>query len=264
MSHSPILASKQDLGPHPSYTSVRVTRPHSDADTLATCFKGVEPWVMFPELGKSGNNPHFHVVFPGIDKAVYERIRTRIKTAFPGKQGNSLCTVTKWTNGILQGIQYISKEGKDPHVSCVEAHHLVHSAPAWVNHDITSTTTEATPKPKRERLGDPMLTLSNLIKQAVRVARARGIDSLPKAIAHLIYEESWVPSRDILRGVPLDYHRIFRHRMAKRPDVHTTVAPPSWAYPHDTDRPWPAHEFLGNPVGHQKVWSDHVFKSTPE
>ena len=96
--------------PPDEYLSVRITAPHDEWDKICTGGRFSESWyISWAEHGKSGSNPHFHVLLPGSGVNDAERVRKRLKTA--GYSGNQHISVKLNKNGILQGLQYCGKEG---------------------------------------------------------------------------------------------------------------------------------------------------------
>ena len=95
--------------PTASYTSVRITIPHVQHDQLCTVLDGCQPYILYPHTGITTSKEHFHVVFSDTSRTTIERLRKRLKTKF-GLSGNGDYSIKQMHNGILSGIQYISKE----------------------------------------------------------------------------------------------------------------------------------------------------------
>lgn len=103
--------TNQQTSPTPpnEYLSVRITAEISEWDEISLKCKFAESWyITWAENGKSGTNPHFHVLLPGTGTKDAERIRNRLKRA--GYSGNQCISVKLWENGILQGISIAEKK----------------------------------------------------------------------------------------------------------------------------------------------------------
>ena len=77
---------------------------------------------------------------------------------------------------------------------------------------------------------DPVLTLSNVIKQAVkfRTHHCLTTDDLGEVV-YLMLTHGWIPNRDLLKGIPSGYFDLFRIRVV--PGL--TLNRPIWCNPHD-------------------------------
>jgi hypothetical protein len=88
------------------YLSVRVTTPYHFWNKVENCVNSEEWHVNWKENGKSGTNPHFHVLVSGSKPADAERIRKRLKVA--GYTGNRELSVKLCQNGILRAHTHVS------------------------------------------------------------------------------------------------------------------------------------------------------------
>jgi len=208
--------------PPTDYISIRLTTPHNEwARIHRSILHDTDHYVAYPHSGKTNENPHWHLFIGANNLRDAERYRKRVKTEFG--TGNANFSLKFLHNGMLSAIQYGSREKTQPMVGGAGTQ-WVASAPAWVPR------TELVSKPSKERLGDPTLTLSNVVKQAVKYAR----EHLPKAtnlqsvLSHMVNDSCWIPSRELLRnGVPREFHLMFTHRMLySRQDY-------DWMLPHD-------------------------------
>lgn len=103
--------------------------------------------------------------------------------------------------------------------------HWVNIAPAWVDHKESHVVS----KPVKERLGDPTLTLSSVVKQAVKYAHRNELECNLTEVLHRMASDGWVPSRDIMtKGLPRAIHDEYDYRMTRR-----ARAPHLWMYPTD-------------------------------
>jgi hypothetical protein len=90
----------------------------------------------------------------------------------------------------------------------------------------------------KERLGDPVLTYSNLVKQAIKFRNEHMADcnSLQNVLSRMVHQSSWIPSRELLRnGVPRELHEIFLDRVTKRQRDYDWMKP---HVPSDDKQKW--------------------------
>lgn len=189
-----------DDTPPTHYLSIRLTCPHDEwARIEQTILEGIDHYVAYPHIGKSeGGNPHWHIFIPAGAAREGDRIRNRIKREYG--TGNAVFSIKYMSNGLLHGLQYGGREKTQPMVGR-SMQRWVDQAPAWVE---GGRPVVKTPK---EKLGSPVLTLSNVLKQALKFARARSLDCNLTEILYLMVQDGWVPSRDILtKGIPRPIH----------------------------------------------------------
>ena len=211
------------------YISYRVTVSHdslSDVERLTREYS--DNYIIFRHLGDGEiPNPHFHILIPTEDLKLFDRIKVRFARYF-NKKGNEFHAGKYWHNGILSGISYCKHgfvTGLLPvyTASCYE--HLLESAPTFVK-SIPNLTSKGQPlATKRERLGEHVLTLGNLLKQAAKYA---GTDNrLDRIILNMTVNLGFVPSRDLMtNGVPEELYELWEHRYKKNP------VPMFWHKPH--------------------------------
>jgi hypothetical protein len=130
--------TNQPTSPTPpdEYLSARITASHDTWNAIAQAGRFNESWyISWAEHGKSGTNPHFHVLLPGTGTNDAERVRKRLKTA--GYTGNSQLSVKFNKNGILQGIQYCGKEGSPFKIGGDQTviQSWIDAAPKWESRD---------------------------------------------------------------------------------------------------------------------------------
>jgi hypothetical protein len=82
-----------------------------------------------------------------------------------------------------------------------------------------------------EPLSNPQLTMSNLLKQAIKYRIEKKIDSTDLGVVlRDMVSDNWDPSRHLIRtGVPTEFYEIFHarcHQSTEPPDI------PEWAKPH--------------------------------
>jgi hypothetical protein len=104
--------------------------------------------------------------------------------------------------------------------------------PKWKQYISDSPTFEKgleTVRKKREKLSDPVLTYSNLLKQAMiyRNTHMADSNSLQNVLSRMVNQSNWVPSRELVtNGVPRELHEMFVDRCNK------TVRDYDWLRPH--------------------------------
>lgn len=243
----------------PTYFSYRVTVGHEFVDDVASiCRKYSNDWCMvLHNPDADDHNPHYHIIFcdwrlPGVDPAKkVANLQKAFKDRFNGK-GNQFHAGKWMSNDPEQALQYFSH---DP----VRYLHMpaswsdrIKAAPAWVPKNGSSS--GPSNSRRRERLGDPVLTLSNCIKQAVIYRHNHQMDtySLQNVLSRMVCQSGWTISRDIeSNGIPRTFHDIFRHRCGgRKPDLICFA-------PHDksakklewADRPDTSGRCIYDPVG---------------
>lgn len=262
-------ATSHELSPH---IGVRLTLPHTP-ENLALIQQalgptqrsdGIEDYVLWPHLGDATEKPHYHLVFLP-SECSRQAFSNRLKNV--GLSGNKDFSVKVQPKSILLGVSYLSHDTRfEPTCGSELAKSWVDTAPPWIEQRPGKLAPgQPVPKPLKEKLGDPVLTLTNVVKQGVRVSRIRKLTSLTAAILYLTRKESWVPSRDITQGIPAELFDEYAVRMGIIPDT----TPQLWARPHHREiNHWQASDsepfdLCGNPGNSKKRWADHVFKDDP-
>lgn len=205
------------------YLSIRLTTSHDEwPRILSSVLHDVYTYVAYPHTGKTAENPHWHILIVPDHIRDGERLRHRIKSTFGG--GNKSFSFKKLTNGLLAGIQYCSRESTRPMVAGPDMQHWIDLAPAW-----ETDKSKLVSKPSKERLADPSLTLTNVVKQAVKYARQHSLTCNLTEVLFRMASDDWVPSRDLLKnGLPRPIHDEFAYRMTLR-----ERKPHLWMYPTD-------------------------------
>lgn len=210
MTNSPTNQPNQ-LDPPNDYLSIRVSTPHHFWTKVKDCLDPKTWYISWKEHGKSGTNPHFHVLVPGSHSRDCERIRKRLKAA--GYTGNQCIRVKFEQNGILQGIQYCGKEGPpheiggDPRV----IQKWIDLAPPWEPKQNVGKYMIKEQKKPRNPDHFLMITYQNLERVAIRYHKENGIasDQLEQTLAAM-HKDGWRLSVDILRrGLPQSYYDQF-------------------------------------------------------
>lgn len=197
--------------PPDAYLSVRVTTPHHFWNKIEKCVESEDWYISWKEHGKSGTNPHFHVLVSGSRPSDCERIRKRLKVA--GYSGNRELSVKLCQNGILQGIQYCGKEGP-PHAiggdkTIIQS--WIDAAPAWQPKQLVAAYMEKKPKKVTNPDHFWMITYRNLEKVTLRYHKENGIasDQLEHTLAAM-HKDGWRLSVDIeRRGIPQCFYDQF-------------------------------------------------------
>lgn len=242
----------------PTYFSYRVTIGHEFAGVVYDICHNYSDDFCFVLHNPDGDdhNPHYHIVFcdwlkPGVDSAKkVANLQKAFKDKFDGK-GNKF-HAGKWMyNDVMQALQYFSH---DP----VAYYHYpetwvdrINAAPKWEPKDAKVGSSRPGPRP---RLGDPVLTLSNCVKQALnyRHIHKMGTYSLQSVLSHMVCQGGWIPSRDIMsNGVPRPLHDIFHYRCGGSKPKLNCLAPhdPSPKKQEWADRPDLSGRCYLDPVG---------------
>lgn len=226
----------------PPYYSYRVTLAHSfESDVVQVLRKYSDDWCgVKHNPDADDHNPHFHFVIMDFDTKKVDAFKKAMCLKFSQK-GNGFHAGKFRTNDVMEALTYFSHDPVGylhfPHDSWQKR---IIDAPKWQPHGPAS---RASNKRPRERLGDPTLTYSNLVKQAVlyRTNHAMDTCSLECVLDRMVSKGGWIPSRDLVtNGVPEDLHAIF----ASRVNGHAYKG--SWSRPHEpSDR---KKEWLDRPV----------------
>jgi len=251
----------------PTYFSYRVTVGHEFVDQVCDiCKKYSDDWclVMHNPDGDD-HNPHYHMIFcdfrvKGVDPAKKVAcLQKAFKDKFNGK-GNKFHAGKWMTNDVLQALQYFSHDPVGYRHFPASWADRIREAPVWEPKHGPSNHSG----PRRERLGDPVLTLSNIVKQAIKFRDTHCMDthSLQNVVSRMVCQGGWIPSRDIsTNGIPRLYHDIFRGRV-----LGFRGFDPSQFYPHDPCER--RREWLDRPDTSGRIYSDPVgggsMRITPE
>lgn len=236
----------------PTYWSVRITLGHEHVDRLCTLIRHYSSdWCMVAHNPDNDeHNPHFHLVvldFLSEPKKKVMAFVKRLKETFQlgGNGGYS----GKWrTNDVMEALTYFSHDPVFYKYYPDSWDTRIKAAPAWKENGQSSRFTRGRP---RERLGDPTLTFSSVLKQALKYRHAHQMDtsSLTNVLSRMVNEGGWIPSRELLtNGVPRELHELFECRVTKR------KWDPDWMYPHvRSDR---KQEWLDRPDRRAKIIHD--------
>jgi hypothetical protein len=208
-----------------NYISVRITVPHSDVEQVVKLCSDYNYCIYMHKAGT--DNEHFHVCFPD---GKPEAIRQRLKRTWPDRGGNKFCSVKSYANGLRSFVFYCHHEGANPVFKDQVWQGYVDEVikdGAYKKHDKTQST--GVDRKVRERLSNPQLTMSNLLRQSLKWARendtgARDLGSVLKRMVN----HGWDPDYGLLsKGVPSEYYDIFAARMQGK-----SIEEQDWMKPH--------------------------------
>lgn len=205
------------------YLSYRITVDHIDVDKVKSIVtKYASEYIIWPHRGDSDiPKEHFHIIIPTQDKKLSDRLSKCFRTSYQ-RTGNGFHASKYFSNGVADAIAYLKHDASgDP----------VYEGSYWAK--LISDTevksfkrdTSRGTKPVREKLGDPMLTLSNLLKQCMK---HRDKETNLQLVIARMQRDGWIPSRDlIVNGVPEEYYEIWDQRINKK-DAYVAT----WMQPH--------------------------------
>lgn len=208
-----------------NYISARIKLPHKDVDQVVKLASDFNYCIYMHKAGT--DNEHFHVCFP---EGKSEAIRLRIKRAWPDRGGNGFVCVKSYDNGLRSFVFYCHHEAAEP----------IFKEEIWKGfvEDVKVNGTykkydkngkSGTVQKVRERLSNPQLTMSNILKQSIKWARehdtgARDLGSVLKRMVN----SGWDPDYGLIsKGVPSEYYDIFASRMQGK-----SIEEQDWMKPH--------------------------------
>lgn len=190
------------------YISVRLTIDHSRWDEAVSIFEGMR-WLAWPHLGKSKDNPHYHVLVVESDAKVTERIRKRARDKLK-LSGNGQFRAKLEGNGILNAITYCAKEGTVALHSHEEDRRLIDMAPDWEHRDgIGQYMMKKGQKPLHEDHFKE-LTYRNLEKATLRYHQQYSTKpTLEDTLEHM-HQHGWRLNIAVIRGgIPSTFYDEF-------------------------------------------------------
>jgi len=137
--YGPVLSSDVSVSlddQYSNYVSIRINYPHADSANLRrTLSQYVEEFIYFPHLGKTKENPHYHICIPvkvGDDmiKCV-DKYRKYFKMHLK-LVGNKHMMCKSMDNGVAKFISYAAREGTTPVSKGDNWAYFIDKAPAWV------------------------------------------------------------------------------------------------------------------------------------
>lgn len=217
---SPLPTNQPTNLPPENYIAIRINFPHSRVEDVVTCFD--ESFCLYPHLGKSGENPHFHICVPVIDDdmvKVTERLRKRLKGRL-NLTGNKQISCKSMSNCVLKYIQYASREGTTPVHSGGDWGDWISQAPKWEPKSVQTTIRGTRPVPEDHF---KLLTYQNMKKVALRHRLRYNLKSTDMAEihAHMIAHDNWDYNISVKKGGIPDCEYIhFEMMCAGSKDVH--------------------------------------------
>lgn len=182
-----------------NYVSIRITVGHDQWDEVKQALQldSEQPYVAYPHTGNNGDNPHYHITVVTDDvKKTSERLRNRLKRNYTG---NAQYSIKSMDNGILQAIQYMSKEGTDPIHEGDGTAGWIADAPEWV-HKVQSVLKSR----KRPRDPDtiPQITYNNMMRICRRWRLTHDIKTtdLFKILDNILPTEEYALSMTVIKG----------------------------------------------------------------
>lgn len=207
------------------YVAVRINYPHDKDGVLKSAISD-EVYCYYKHLGKTGENPHYHLCFPiedGVDPVrVTERIRKKLKTKLDLK-GNKQISCKSMDNGVLSFIQYASREGTTASHRGHPAKHpwmyWIARAPKWEAKVVQKTIVGV----KRPRDPDvpKQLTYANMKRAALRHRLRYNLKTtdLAEVLGHMHDHDDWDLSIMVYKGgIPnvyrADFENMCKHQMS--------------------------------------------------
>lgn len=192
------------------YVSLRVTLSHSEENNVISLL-GDAHYIMYPHLGKAGDNPHYHILIVTTDAKDCEKYRLRFKRAYKS-EGNEFIRVKFMSNGILNAITYCAKEGTKAIHSQEDDRHLIDSAPAWEERERNiGGYLISKPGPRVHEDHFKIITLRNIEKSSLRFRQRKGLKtkSLSKILAAMHNEGYRLDSNILKNGIPAPIYEEF-------------------------------------------------------
>lgn len=250
--NSPTHSLTQD----PDYLPFRFTLPHDIGrpwiDTLLTKI-GASAMVALEYSDK--HKEHFHIVALTPTDSVYKAIQNGLDRCKLETGLHKWKPAQRWSKrnyGTYVGaLRYTMKDGNYHLIGSGITPEFLSTIPPWTKCAKTAAST------KPERLSDPVLTLSNVIKQAVKFRAQHYLATTDLAVViQNMLARGWIPSRDILRGIPAEHHDLFRARVDPKFKIHL----PIWAGPHSNPYPWTSINIYAPPTGGGMTYRDYKSK----
>ena len=212
------------------YYSYRLTVAHDKwADFRAIIEKYSKDWVAclhYPDDEEDGcSEEHFHCAFRDFDKKKIDAFRKAVATHFK-RAGNGLHAGVVRNNAIECAIGYMKHDERGAFYHSEQDYwkEMVNDANPFIKG------AGGKMKKPKEKLSDPILTYTNVMKQALKFRDEHAMydtDSLKNVLSRMVNQGRWIPSRKLLRnGVPRELHEMFKDR------VNTTTREYNWMKPH--------------------------------
>lgn len=220
------VATSASYRPGSEYYSYRVNMSIGLADTFVNVVRKYSDnyCIVAHNPDADDHNPHFHCIMLDFDKKKVDAFRKKMTVDFKAT-GNEFHAGRFRTNDFMEALTYFSHDPVRYWFYPDTWAERIKDAPAWQPNAGGSSH-----RGPRQRLGDPVLTYSNLVKQALLFRTSHQMDthSLGNVLSRMVSQGSWLPSRELVsNGVPRELHELFASRIDKR------VVVQDWMYPHD-------------------------------
>lgn len=239
------------LTPDTPFTAYRFTLPHSQVDHVNSFFADCHAVVALEHSEK--HKEHFHVVCLTPTHPVYKSIANRIARCKWARA--QYWSKRNYKNDFVGALRYTIKDGNYHLLGTLITQAYLSTISPWTKCAPTVETE------KREKLSDPVLTLSNVIKQAVKFRAQHYLTTNDLGeVVHLMLTHGWIPSRDLLKGLPSGHFDLFRIRVVPG----SILERPIWCKPHDDPRPWTPATFYapGPPGGGSNKYTYHDYQKS--
>lgn len=232
----------------PTYFSYRLTISHEHVAQVYDICRVYSNDFCFVlhQADEAEKAPHYHFVFMSMPKKIVANMQKAFKDKYNGK-GNKFHAGLSRDNDVIEALSYFSHDPVAYRYYPDSWADRIKAAPPW----IPNGPSRSTDRRPREKLGDPILTYTNVVKQAVLYRGANNMDtsSLTNVISRMVNQGGWLPSRDLLlNGVPRDLHELFGAR------IHKRKWDPDWMYPHD--RSEEKQKWLDRPDTRARIYPD--------
>jgi len=204
----PTAADRPEPGERPDpYYQYRLTVPHAQlSDVLSLVSSKSSDWALclhFPD--DEDKSEHFHVVMRDFDTKKVDAFKKQVVKFF-GRAGNALHAGKVQSNHVSKAIGYFKH---DEHATF---HHSGQSY--WDEYWETEPAFVKSGKPKvfKESMSYPVLTYSNVLKQALKYQKEHCPNTrlLANVVENMVNEGNWWPSRELLtNGIPAETHQRF-------------------------------------------------------
>lgn len=201
-SPDPVLPQNLD-----DYLSLRMTIDHNKVhDIIHTVLHDVNHYIVYPHLGKSGDNPHFHICVAGVDTTsrCVDKFRLRCKRF---AKGAGKLMAKAMHNGICSFVGYVKHESATPYIKGFDR--------TWFD-DIPVTQWKEVEK--GEKVVKPrnpdhfkQITYMNMERVCLRYRAENGIQSnqLGATLEHM-HKNGWRLQVTVLRqGIPQSFYEQF-------------------------------------------------------
>jgi len=167
-------------------------------------------YLIYPHCGDNDiPNPHYHIIVPTEDPKLSDRFKMVFCREY-NQKGNGFHSGKYHTNGLLSAVSYcIHDKTYTPRFKGAHWETLLRTATPFVKNERAPAV--ASVRAPRVKLGAPVLTLGNLVKQALLYRERHGIVS--RSLYFILFTmvgDGWTYSRDIaVNGVPAEFYDLW-------------------------------------------------------